>query len=116
MAVLTDKQFYVLAGAAVVGTYIAYTLIKKAVNTTVEVVSETVNDSVEYAEKVGEATEYLGGYYLDGAIDWMNDFWQDEFDKKHKNPNMLMTESQYQRWKEKVQAGELPEPRSYKEY
>lgn len=124
MAVVNDKQFYVLLGigavALVVGGFISYKAVKAvsgAVGGAVDYVkNDAASDALDVAgdaatfvvgEPTANAIKETGGY-LSQLWDWIGvSDVQDKFDLNYRDQQPNMTDEEYQRWKTAVQAGEI---------
>ncbi|KZM43082.1 hypothetical protein OA92_09990 [Marinomonas sp. SBI22] len=97
MAAFNNKQFYILLGVAAVGGFVLYQSARKA-----------ATEVIETTKEVGEASVFLGEYYLEQASDYVSSaLTLDEFDSKYRHKMDNMNDEQYQRWKTAVQAGEI---------
>lgn len=127
MAVVNDKQFYVLLGIGavvlVVGGFISYKAVKAVSGAVGGAVDYVKNDAVKDATDVASdaATFAVGeptASYLKEAAGYIGDFWdwtgisdvQDKFDLNYRDKQPNMTDEEYQRWKTAVQAGDIDNP------
>lgn len=96
MAFFTDRQFAVVVGLGCIGAWFLYRK-SQAVATAA---GDAVSDSAWWwGHKADQAA---------GAIDSF--FTWDAFDRKHRHKQTLMNDTQYQNWKARVLAGQIPEP------
>lgn len=96
MAAFTNKQFAAVVVLGCIGAWFVYRQSAKLAQAT----GEAVADSVWwYGHKLEQASDAIS-----------NATTLDAFDRKHRNNNKLMNDAQYQRWKNAVLTGQLPEP------
>lgn len=127
MAVVSDKQFYVVlglsVGAVALGGYVAYktvTTVTKKVSGAVDYVkNDAADDAIDVA---GDATKFVLGEptanYLSSVADAFGSFWEwsglgsvgDKFDLNYRDQLPHLSDEEYQRWKTAVQAGEIDNP------
>ena len=112
MSLVTNKQFYVLLGLGVVGSYLAYKAAKGTVQAVGEAAEGVATDTVDFL--FGDAIEF--GQAVWGHVDNLLETTgvyetPDVFDINYRDQvPSAWSEEQYQNWKTKVQAGEIVNP------